>query len=58
MSTLEKDELFTRAERIEIPVSVTAVEFYKEFGFDYKNGVRELDNEGNYRMEKFREVVL
>ena len=54
IDTLEKDELYTRAERIEIPASITGVEFYRKFGYDYKNGVRELDDEGNIRLEKFR----
>ena len=54
IDTLEKDELFTRAERIEIPASITGVEFYRKFGYDYKNGVRELNDEGNIRLEKFR----
>ena len=58
IDTLEKDELFARANRIEIPSSITAVEFYKKFGYDYKNGVRELDGEGHIRLEKFKEVTL
>lgn len=53
IQTLEKDELFLRADRIEIPASITAVEFYKKQGYDYKNGVKELDGEGHYRLEKF-----
>ena len=58
IDTLESDSLFLRAERIEIPASITAVEFYQEFyhkkGYDYKNGIRELDSEQHYRLEKFR----
>ena len=53
--TLEQDELFTRAKRIEIPASITAVEFYRKFGYDFKNGIKELDGEGHYRLEKFRD---
>ena len=53
IQTLEQDELFLRADRIEIPASITAVEFYKKQGYDYKNGVNELDDEGHYRLEKF-----
>ena len=56
--TLEGDELFTRASRIEIPASVTATEFYRKLGYDFKNGIKELDEEGHYRLEKFREVTL
>jgi GNAT superfamily N-acetyltransferase len=53
IQTLEQDELFLRADRIEIPASITAVEFYKKQGYDYKNGIKELDEEGHYRLEKF-----
>lgn len=56
IKTLEEDELFTRARRIEIPASITAAEFYRKFGYDFKNGIKELDEEGHYRLEKFREV--
>ena len=56
INTLEQDELFTRANRIEIPASITATEFYRKFGYDYKNGVKKLDEEGNYRLEKFRKI--
>lgn len=54
VGTLEQDEFFLRAKRIEIPASVTAAEFYRKLGYDYKNGVKELDPEHHYRMEKFR----
>lgn len=53
IQTLEQDKLFLRAERVEIPASITAVEFYKKQGYDYKNGLNELDDEGHYRLEKF-----
>ncbi len=33
---------------------VTAVEFYRKKGDDYKNGRAELDDEQYYRLEKFR----
>lgn len=54
IDTLESDELFLRAERIEIPASITAVGFYRKKGYDYKNGIKELDEEQHYRLEKFR----
>lgn len=54
IETLEKDELFLRAERIEIPASITAVEFYRKFGYDFKNGRKKLDEEGHFRLEKHR----
>ena len=53
IQTLEQDTFFLRADRIEIPASITAVEFYRKLGYDYKNGVNELDDEGHYRLEKF-----
>lgn len=53
IQTLEGDEYFLRAGRIEIPASITAVEFYKKQGYDYKDGINELDEEGHYRLEKF-----
>ena len=56
IDTLEADELFLRAERVEIPSSITAVEFYRKMGYEYKNGIKELDEEQHYRLEKFRNV--
>lgn len=56
METLEKDEYFLRAKRIEIPSSITGCQFYRKFGYDYKNGIAELDDERLYRLEKFREI--
>lgn len=55
MDTLESDPLFLRAERIEIPASITAVEFYRKKGYDYKNGIKALDDEQHYRLEKYRQ---
>ena len=54
IETLEKDEYFLRAKRIEIPSSITAVPFYKKMGYSRKNGVNRADDEGIVRMEKFR----
>ena len=54
IKTLEQDELYIRAHRVEIPASVTATEFYRKFGYDYKNGIKELDNEHHYRLEKHK----
>ncbi len=56
MNTLEKDEYFLRAKRIEIPASITACQFYRKFGYDYKNGIAEIDDEHVYRLEKFRKI--
>lgn len=54
IQTLERDEYFLRARRVEIPASITACEFYRKMGYDYKAGHDRLDEEGLYRMEKFR----
>lgn len=53
IETLEKDEYYIRADRVEIPASITAVEFYKHFGYGFKKLGNIVDNEGIYRMEKF-----
>lgn len=54
IETLESDEYFLRAKRIEIPSSITACQFYKKMGYEYKDGIEKLDDEGHYRLEKFR----
>lgn len=54
IETLEQDEYFLRAKRIEIPASITAVGFYRKMGYDYKNGIDTVDDEKLYRLEKFR----
>lgn len=53
IETLEKDEYYLRANRVEIPASITAVEFYKHFGWKFKKLGNIVDNEGIYRMEKY-----
>lgn len=54
IKTLEQDEYFLRAKRIEIPASITAVEFYRKMGYEYKNGIAEIDEKQVCRLEKFR----
>lgn len=54
METLESDEYFLRSTRIEIPASITALTFYQKMGYDFKNGLIKVDEEGLYRLEKFR----
>lgn len=54
IETLERDPFFLRADRIEIPASITACEFYRKMGYHYKNGVDTVDEEQLYRLEKFR----
>ncbi len=53
INALEMDEYFLRANRIEIPSSITAVKFYQKMGYTPKNGIVP-DDEGNVRVEKFR----
>ena len=53
VETLEKDEYFLRAKRIEVPASITGLEFYRKLGYDYKNGNSEMDEERLYRLEKW-----
>ncbi len=52
VETLEKDEYFIRANRIEIPASITGVPFYQKMGYGFKNGISEPDEEHVVRMEK------
>ena len=54
IETLEQDEYAKRAGRIEIPASLTAVNFYRHLGYDYKNGVTEPEDGLLYRLEKYR----
>lgn len=54
VETLEQDEFFLRAKRIEIPSSITASEFYIKLGYNYKNGIKIIDEEHHIPMEKFR----
>lgn len=54
METLEGDEFFLRAKRIEIPASITGVPFYLKMGYHYKQGISEPDQEHLIRMEKNR----
>ena len=56
MQTLGQDELYLRADRNEIPSSITATEFYRKFGYDYKDGIKELDSEQHYRLEKYKKI--
>ena len=57
INALEQDEYFLRANRIEIPSSVTAVKFYQKMGYGFKSGIIP-DAEGIVSMEKFRNVKL
>ena len=54
IETLEQDEFFLRAKRVEVPASITAVDFYRKLGYEYKNGIDRPDEERLYRLEKYR----
>lgn len=54
IETLESDEFFLRAKRIEIPASITACEFYKKMGYTYKNSITTPGEDGCIRLEKHR----
>lgn len=56
IETLEQDEYFKRADRVEIPASITAVNFYKHFGYGFKKLGNIVDSEGIYRMEKYPKI--
>ena len=54
IETLEQDEYFFRAKRVEVPASITGVGFYRKLGYEYKNGIDRPDEERLFRLEKFR----
>ncbi len=53
VKTLEQDSYFVRSRRIEIPATINSHEFYKKLGYDFKDGIKKLDEERCYRLEKF-----
>lgn len=52
VQTLEQDEYFLRASRIEIPAAIHAIPFYKKLGYKHKNGELIYDD-GHFALEKF-----
>ena len=52
IETLEKDEFFKRAKRIEVPASMSAIPFYRKMGYEHKNGELVFDD-GHFSLEKF-----
>ena len=54
LETLEADEIFLRAERVELSSSITAHGFYKKLGYAYMHGSGEPDEGGSVHMEKRR----
>lgn len=54
LEALEKDEYFLRAKRVEVASSITALNFYRRLGYEFKDGNDKLNEvEQNYRLEKF-----
>ena len=56
VETLESDEYFRRARRTEVGSSLTAVQFYRKMGYQFKNGITDADEDGVVRLEKKKEV--
>lgn len=52
IETLEKDEYFKRATRIEVAASISAIPFYRKMGYEHKNN-KLVYSEGHFKMEKF-----
>ena len=55
IKTLEQDEYFIRAKRIEIPASLFAIPFYIKMGYKHKNGELIFEND-NIKLEKFNDL--
>ena len=56
IEALEADEYFLRARRTEVGSSLTAVNFYRKMGYEYKNGVTAPDEFGVVRLEKMNQL--
>lgn len=52
---LEKDEFFTRAKRVEIPASMSAIPFYRKMGYEHKNG-QLIYSDGHFSLEKYLNI--
>ena len=52
IETLENDEYFKRATRIEIPAGIVAIPFYKKMGYTHKNDEL-IYEDGHFALEKF-----
>lgn len=55
IETLEKDEYFLRAKRIEIPASMSAIPFYRKMGYEHKNGEL-IYEDGHFALEKYNKT--
>lgn len=56
IEVLETDECFLRARRTEVGSPLTAVNFYRKMGYEYKNGLTSPDEFGVVRLEKFKKT--
>ena len=54
LKKLEEDKLFLRAKRVKVLASITACDFYLKMGYTYKDGIKELDGDGLYHLEKLK----
>lgn len=54
IEALENDEYFLKSRRVEVPSSPIVCDFYKKMGYDHKYSLKELDKDGNFKLEKFR----
>lgn len=53
MEALEKDDYYKNAKRIEVPASLTAVDFYLKLGYKYKNNNKTPDENLLVSLEKY-----
>lgn len=56
IETLEQDEYYKRADRIEVAASISALEFYRYFGYGFKKLGNITDSGGDYKLEKFPKI--
>ena len=56
IETLEKDEYYLRSDRIEIPASITGLEFYRHFDYTFRDKGYIVDEKGHYILEKYPKI--
>lgn len=60
IETLENDIYYKRADRVEIPASISGLNFYRHFGYGFKINDKVkgniVDDEGEYRLEKYPKI--
>ena len=55
IETLEQDQYFKRAKRIEVPASMSAIPFYRKMGYEHKNGKLNFED-GHFALEKYNNI--